>query len=178
MDFGTHLMAGAIIAFAIPEATPEQRALVIAGSVLPDFICPLYFKALAKKVGKKLKNLVEQDAIDFGDKMKPWIPIYEFFHGLPFFILLSLVEWYLTGGFYFSAGWLSHLIYDLVTHHYPGKLSFCPKPFYPILNWTWKWGLTNGWKLKPKERDFNFQILIWFFHAVLLGFIFITEALP
>ena len=163
-------MSGAIVAFA-SEMTPLQRLLVIVGSVFPDIVCPFYYRGLVKKAGKKIHDLTEEDGIRYQEDIQPWMKIYRWLHSFVLWGKILAFELIFANGLYFARGWLIHILYDLVSHHYPKNMNLGPKPFYPILKWVFPWGLTNGWRMMKTQEGFKYQKLTWFIHAIILAFI-------
>ncbi len=176
MDLFSHLMSGAIVAFA-SDMTPLQRGLTIAGSVLPDIVCPFYYRALVKKAGKKIEDLTEEDSIKYQEEIQPWMKIYRGLHSFLFLGNIFVLELFFFNGAYFSRGWLIHLLYDLFTHHYPENMELGPKPLYPLFKWVFPWGLTNGWKMLKEKEGLKYQKLTWFIHAIILAFVLLREYL-
>lgn len=167
-DWGTHLLSSTIVASVIPDTSIESKALIIVGSVLPDFIYPFYYKVLSKKAGKKMKEIGEEDYVLFGystKKIKFLKNVYFFFHGLPFLIFIYLMSGIYPSLLFLAIGIGLHFIYDIFLHEYEEN-NFRPKPFYPISSKPFSRGFSNGWQLKKKTR-----ILIYLAHIIVLAII-------
>jgi|GEM_PF-3740967 len=169
-DWGTHLLSSTIVASVIPDTNIESKALIIIGSVLPDFIYPFYYKVLSKKAGKKMKEINEDDYVLFGystKKIKFLKNVYFFFHGLPFLIFIYLFSGLYPSLIFLAIGIGLHFIYDIFLHEYEEN-NFRPRPLYPLSSKPFSKGFSNGWQLKKKTR-----ILICSAHILILVFVVI-----
>jgi len=163
MDIVTHALSGVMLASLMPETTPEQKAIIIIGSILPDIPFSRAYFLIAKKAKKSIFKLSFADFDAYGPAVKSKIKSYLFFHSFVFLAILFIVGFLINKFFIFlGLGWGLHLFYDLFLHKYEKK-ELRPRPFYP-LNKSWDIGLTNGWMLKPKHF-----MLIWFNHLVIIA---------
>lgn len=161
----THLLSGVAVVVALPEVGLENQILLILGTILPDFIFPYYFSLVSKKSGKKMKDMTENDYINFGHSDSRLIflkKIYFFFHGIPFLFLIYLLSEIYNPLIFLALGLCIHFIYDIFVHHY-NNANFRPKPIYPISSKTFNFGITNGWEIKP-----FFKIISTILHVLLI----------
>ena len=167
-DWGTHLLSSTVVASAIPDTNIESKALIVIGSILPDFIFPFYYKVISKKAGKKIKEINKDDYILFGystNKIRFLKNIYFFFHGLPFLILIYLMSGIYPSLLFLAIGVGLHFIYDIYLHEYEDN-NFKPRPLYPISSKTFNKGFSNSWKLKKPTK-----IWIYSVHIIIIAFL-------
>lgn len=162
MDIVTHALSGVMLASLMPETTPEQKAIIVLGSVLPDIPFSKAYFLIAKKAKKSVFKLNLNDFTKYGSIVKPKIKSYLFFHSFIFLLALLIVGFLFSNIFLFlSLGWGLHLFYDLLLHKYKEE-ELRPKPFYPFKK-SWDIGLTNAWMLKPRHF-----LIMWFNHLVII----------
>ena len=113
-------------------------------------------------------GLTKDDYETYAGQASPWIQIYKTFHGLPFLAVVVLIEMIVFGNLFFSWGLLIHQIYDWPTHKFNSD-DINPKPFYPIWDWTWKWGIPCPWGLKW------WFFLSWLIHGAIIAYILFTK---
>lgn len=162
MDIVTHALSGVMLASLMPETTPEQKAIIVLGSILPDIPFSKAYFLIAKKAKKSIFKLNINDFTVHGPLVKPKIKSYLFFHSFIFLFVLLFIGLLFSEIFLFlSFGWGLHLFYDLLLHKYKEE-ELRPKPFYPFKK-SWDIGLTNAWMLKPRHF-----LMMWFNHLVII----------
>jgi hypothetical protein len=179
MDSFSHILSGIVISQSIPDDPDPKlnfikKSLPIIASLAPDFPVAFIWRSVAKKTGKinPLSFMGSGMTIDDYDNhaasASPWIQIYQIFHGLPFLILLAFVEMMVFQGLFATWSLLVHQLYDLPTHKSKSE-DINPKPLFPFLNWTWKWGLFNPWGLHW------LFIVSWILHLLTISVIFVIK---
>ncbi len=162
MDIVTHALSGLMLASLMPETTPEQKVIIVIGSVLPDIPFAKAYFLIAKRAKKSIFKLNLNDFTEHGSVVKPKIRSYLFFHSFIFLVLLSIFGFLFDKVFLFlSLGWGLHLLYDLFLHKYKEE-KLRPKPFYPFKK-SWDIGITNAWMLKPRHF-----LMMWANHLIII----------
>lgn len=164
MDLVTHVLSGLAVASMMPNLSFEEKALIVAGTIIPDLPFGQAYFIIAKKAKKALWKLRLVDFTKFGPQVKPKLYTYLVFHSFLFIAALAIVEFLSTGTILLAIGWTCHLLYDLPAHSYKEE-ELRPKPLFPF-DISWNWGITNGWKVKPQM-----YIVIWSIHILLIFFI-------
>jgi hypothetical protein len=145
-----------------PATDLRNKILIFTGTILPDIpAVSLIWGKLSKMLKKSIPDLTLEDYDGNAAKASPWIQIYQFLHGLPFAFFASIAEIALFGNVYLVRGLLAHQLYDWPTHKFKTR-DLNPKPFYPLWNWTWKWGIPCPWGFQ------DYFILSWLTHGLMM----------
>lgn len=162
-DTPTHILSSIPFVILMPSTSMTEKVLFVAGTILPDLIFTPYIIAIAKEAKKNLDDLTEEDFVSFGystPKIRFMKHIYYISHGLPFTLLIFALGRVVPSITYLGFGFLLHVFYDLFFHKYDND-NFLLKPFYPPLNFKYRYGITNGWRMKLWQRA-----LLWAIHIV------------